>query len=184
MYRNVASSNRLDRESSRELSGTEGEGSRSTSGVGTGSRKKHGERVERRIRDRRSHIPSVADIHRQPVIRPDRERRNTACKPSSTLRYRHVDGHGIRAIDVNCRPSSGRYQGSQSFQIKMEKASKVADVVSSPATYSFSVFTVIAGLTINEWVAIGGLTLGLLTFAVNLYYKHKHYELAKGKKDE
>ena len=43
----------------------------------------------------------------------------------------------------------------------------------SPVTYGASVFTIIAGLTINEWVAIGGLILGLATFALNWWYKHK-----------
>lgn len=68
--------------------------------------------------------------------------------------------------------------------MKSQEIQHVADVSSTPATYAASAFTVIAGLTINEWVAIGGLTLGLLTFAVNWYYKHKHFKLAREKKDE
>ena len=49
------------------------------------------------------------------------------------------------------------------------------DQMTSPATYAASAFTVIAGLTINEWVAIGGLILGLATFIVNWWYKRKNF---------
>jgi len=63
------------------------------------------------------------------------------------------------------------------------KMSHVADVHSASGSYVASAFTVIAGLTINEWVAVCGLILAGLTFGVNWYYRHKHYKLAKeGKK--
>ena len=61
------------------------------------------------------------------------------------------------------------------------KVSHVADVHSATGTYVASAFTIIAGLTINEWVAIGGLILASLTFGVNWFYRYKHYKLAKEK---
>jgi len=35
----------------------------------------------------------------------------------------------------------------------------------------------LAAFTVNEVVAISGLVLGVLTFTVNIYYRHKHYKL-------
>jgi len=35
----------------------------------------------------------------------------------------------------------------------------------------------IAAFTVNEIVAISGLIVGVVTFAVNIYYRHKHYKL-------
>jgi len=35
--------------------------------------------------------------------------------------------------------------------------------------------------TANEIATAAGIALGLATFAVNWYYKHKHYQLAKVK---
>lgn len=56
-----------------------------------------------------------------------------------------------------------------------EKASHGA----SNMSYVTSGGTVVAGgLSANEWIALGGLTLGLLTFLVNWYYRHKTYQLA------
>jgi len=37
----------------------------------------------------------------------------------------------------------------------------------------------IAAFTVNEIVTISGLVLGVLTFSVNFYYRHKHYKLAE-----
>lgn len=49
------------------------------------------------------------------------------------------------------------------------------------ASYVTSALTVVAGLTINEWVALGGLCLAAATFAVNWYYKHKTFKRNQGK---
>lgn len=47
----------------------------------------------------------------------------------------------------------------------------------TPVTYGASAFAVVTGLGFNEWVALGGLTLGVLTFVTNFYFKHKTYKL-------
>lgn len=41
-------------------------------------------------------------------------------------------------------------------------------------SYSASAVTTIAGLSINEWVAVGGLLIGIATFVTN---KHQHLKL-------
>ncbi|WP_434361040.1 phage holin family protein [Parasalinivibrio latis] len=46
-------------------------------------------------------------------------------------------------------------------------------------SYSASVVTVIAGLTINDWVALGGLLIGLITLVTNLWYKRENLKLQK-----
>jgi len=51
---------------------------------------------------------------------------------------------------------------------------------SSGLTYTATGGTVVAGtLGTNEMVAIAGLALGALTFAVNIYYRHRMFVLAK-----
>jgi len=52
-------------------------------------------------------------------------------------------------------------------------------LISTATTYTASSGAVFFGaFTANELAAVGGLTLGLLTFGVNFYFKHKHYQLA------
>ena len=54
--------------------------------------------------------------------------------------------------------------------------------IASAVSYSTSAVTTFFGtLTANELAALGGLTLGVLTFIVNWYYRHKHYQLAKAR---
>ena len=45
--------------------------------------------------------------------------------------------------------------------------------------YGASFTTTIAGLSMNEWVAIGGLVIGVATFLTNLWFKHEHLKLAQ-----
>lgn len=58
-----------------------------------------------------------------------------------------------------------------------EYARNILDVgvpaAASKATYVAAGVTVGGGLSTNEVVAIGGFLLGVLTFSVNWYYKHK-----------
>lgn len=48
-----------------------------------------------------------------------------------------------------------------------------ADTVFTPGTYVASVVALVSGISFNEWVALGGLLLGMATFAVNWYYRAK-----------
>ncbi|MDF1687322.1 MAG: phage holin [Parvibaculaceae bacterium] len=49
-----------------------------------------------------------------------------------------------------------------------------------PTTYAASLGVSFFGaLTMNEWIAVGGLALGGLTFATNVYFKWLHYKLAE-----
>lgn len=47
--------------------------------------------------------------------------------------------------------------------------------------YASSLGLSAVSLTVNELVALGGLVLAILTFVVNLVYKHLHYRLAAAK---
>ncbi len=55
----------------------------------------------------------------------------------------------------------------------------------SAVSYGASAVTTIAGLTINEWVALGGFLIGVATFAVNWWYKHAQTKILQnqGKQD-
>jgi hypothetical protein len=58
-----------------------------------------------------------------------------------------------------------------------QQVQNAAEVTSTPATYLASAGSIVAGLTLDEWQAvgvIGGLILGTLTFATNFYFKCKH----------
>jgi len=43
----------------------------------------------------------------------------------------------------------------------------------SPITYGASLVTIVSGLTINEWGVVAGIVLGVATFGINWWYKHK-----------
>ena len=45
-------------------------------------------------------------------------------------------------------------------------------------TYGSSGLAVYGGLTLTDWAAIIGSTVAVLSFIVNLWYRHKHYKLA------
>ena len=45
------------------------------------------------------------------------------------------------------------------------------------ASYIVSGTGTLAGLAFNEWLALGGLVIMALTFAVNTYFRWKHYKL-------
>jgi hypothetical protein len=53
------------------------------------------------------------------------------------------------------------------------------DKVSTAASYTASVVTTVAGLTINEWVAIGGLMIGLCTFLTNVWYRRQQLKIQR-----
>lgn len=45
--------------------------------------------------------------------------------------------------------------------------------------YSASLTATVAGLSINEWVAVGGLLIGVATFLTNIWFKREHLKLAR-----
>lgn len=47
----------------------------------------------------------------------------------------------------------------------------------SSATYTASGYAVIFGLSANEFAAVTGACVALLTFVLNWYYKHQHLKL-------
>ena len=51
--------------------------------------------------------------------------------------------------------------------------------INEQASYGVSAVTTAVGLTVNEWVAIGGLMIGVATFLTNLWYKRKMLEIQR-----
>lgn len=45
--------------------------------------------------------------------------------------------------------------------------------------YWASFITTVNGLSINEWVAVGGLMIGIATFLTNLWFKREHLKIAR-----
>ena len=43
--------------------------------------------------------------------------------------------------------------------------------------YTAAFITIVSGMTVNEFVALGGLLIGLATFVINWLYKHKNFKL-------
>jgi hypothetical protein len=54
----------------------------------------------------------------------------------------------------------------------MEKSTVVA-------AYWASFITTVNGLSINEWVAVGGSMIGVATFLTNLWFKREHLKIAR-----
>ena len=55
----------------------------------------------------------------------------------------------------------------------------MSEKIATAVSYSASAITTITGLTINEWVALGGLCIGLATFIVNLWYRREYLKLQR-----
>lgn len=60
----------------------------------------------------------------------------------------------------------------------------MAEKATVAATYSASAVTTMAGLTINEWVALGGFLIGVATFAVNLWFKREHLKIERNRSND
>ncbi|EAQ66466.1 MAG: phage holin [Marinomonas sp.] len=45
--------------------------------------------------------------------------------------------------------------------------------------YGASITTTLAGFSMNEWVAMGGLIIGIATFLTNFWFKREHLKLAQ-----
>lgn len=52
------------------------------------------------------------------------------------------------------------------------------------AQYGGSGAAVYFGLTANEIAAFGGLIIAIIGLIVNIWYKHQHLKLAKGKEED
>lgn len=48
----------------------------------------------------------------------------------------------------------------------------------SAVTYSSSGVAIWGGLSATDWAAIIGSAVAILSFIVNVWYRHKHYKLA------
>lgn len=57
--------------------------------------------------------------------------------------------------------------------------STTQSAATTAATYTASGSAVIFGLSANEFAAVSGVCVALLTFALNWYYKHQHLKLAR-----
>ncbi|MFT2112179.1 phage holin [Marinomonas sp. 2405UD68-3] len=51
-------------------------------------------------------------------------------------------------------------------------------------TYSSSFVAFFGGITINDAAAVGGLVIGVATFAVNFWFKRQHLQIAKREKEK
>lgn len=56
----------------------------------------------------------------------------------------------------------------------------------TPSFWSYATSFLVGAfsLTLNEFVALTGLALAILTFLVNWFYKHRHYQLVKDNNNE
>lgn len=61
----------------------------------------------------------------------------------------------------------------------MQQEASTIVKAANAATYGGSSSAVWFGLTANEFAAIGGLIIAVIGLAVNIWYKHAHYMLAK-----
>lgn len=50
--------------------------------------------------------------------------------------------------------------------------------------YGASLTTTLAGISINEWVAISGLVIGVATYVTNFWFKREHLKLARKQMNE
>ena len=57
--------------------------------------------------------------------------------------------------------------------------STAQSAATTAATYTASGSAVIFGVSANEFAAVAGVCVALLTFALNWYYKHQHLLLAR-----
>ncbi|WP_414617121.1 phage holin [Zhongshania sp.] len=53
------------------------------------------------------------------------------------------------------------------------------DKASTVVSYTASAVTTVAGLSINEWVAIGGLLIGVATFATNVWFRREQIKIQR-----
>ena len=59
------------------------------------------------------------------------------------------------------------------------KHPNIIEETAASTNYGASFITVVAGLTINEWVAIGGFFMGLLMYGTYFWFKAQKLKLLK-----
>ncbi len=74
------------------------------------------------------------------------------------------------------------------MQMKQEITKTTTEVIAGSTASKFAYggagTAIIFGVTANELAAYAGIIIGLLTLAVNIYYKHKNYKLAERRLNE
>lgn len=55
----------------------------------------------------------------------------------------------------------------------------MADKLSTTATYTASGGAIVFGLNTNEFAAMAGVVIAVLTFLTNLWFKHQHLKLSQ-----
>ncbi|MGH1371145.1 MAG: HP1 family phage holin [Cellvibrionaceae bacterium] len=60
---------------------------------------------------------------------------------------------------------------------------QLVERIASNSAYATSAVAMTAGMSVNEWLALGGFLLGFATFVVNWVYKHRSYQLQVRKSD-
>jgi hypothetical protein len=65
----------------------------------------------------------------------------------------------------------------------MSAGANMTEKITTAVSYAASGTLMVGGLAMNELVAIIGLILAIATFAVNIFYKRKHLQLAQRAQD-
>jgi len=68
-------------------------------------------------------------------------------------------------------------QGREAMTIADTVAAKIA----TSATYGGAAGAILFGLSANEFAALGGLVIGMIGMAVNIWFKHQHLKLARAR---
>ena len=58
----------------------------------------------------------------------------------------------------------------------------MVEKITTVTSLTVSVSVGLWGFTFNEWVALGGFVLAIITLLINWYYKRLHYKLAQDEK--
>ena len=59
------------------------------------------------------------------------------------------------------------------LQIIKQEGRKMTDRVASTVSYAGAGAAVLGGLSLNEWFALGGFIVAVITFAYNVWYKER-----------
>lgn len=62
----------------------------------------------------------------------------------------------------------------EDLKIIVDNSHEVIEKATSIVTYSASGATVFGGITLNEWLGIGGFVIAAASFAFNIWFKMKY----------